>query len=256
MITGVRVSELEVASLPRTSDAIELRDLVVVRGGNTVLAGISLQVPADRVTGIIGPSGCGKSTMMRSIVGVQRVRSGAVLVLGEPAGSASLRSRVGYTTQAPSAYRELSVREDLDYFRRIAAAPPERVDEALARLGLEDLADRRCGQLSGGQLHRVSLAAALLGSPELLVLDEPTVGIDPVLRGRLWELFQELVEGGVTIIISSHVMDEAERCGHLVLLRDGAVLATGSPAELRERTGSATVGEAFLKLVAGEDSPR
>ncbi len=238
--------------MPAARNAVELSHLVIVRGGNTVLDHVSLEFPAGRVTGIIGPSGCGKSTMMRAIVGVQRVRSGRVTVLGEAAGSSSSRTRVGYTTQAPSAYRELSVREDLDYFRRIAGAPAGRVADVLGRLGLEDLGNRRCGQLSGGQLHRVSLAAALLGSPELLVLDEPTVGIDPVLRGRLWELFDELVAGGATIIISSHVMDEAERCGHLVLLRDGAILASGSPAELRERTRSRTVDDAFLKLVEGD----
>jgi ABC-2 type transport system ATP-binding protein len=151
-------------------------------------------------------------------------------------------------TQAPSVYGDLTVRENLLYFGRILRAPPERVDEALATVALDERADQIVRTLSGGERSRVSLATALLGHPDLLVLDEPTVGLDPVLRRDLWRTFHDLADGGATLLVSSHVMDEAERCDDLVLLRDGQVVATGSPDELRRRTGREDLEEAFLEL--------
>jgi ABC-2 type transport system ATP-binding protein len=180
---------------------------------------------------------------------VQRVAGGRVTVLGEPAGSPPLRSRVAYVTQAPSVYADLSVRENLRYFARILHAPAERVDSVIGQVFLEDVADRVVGRLSGGQGARVSLATALLGSPELLVLDEPTVGLDPVLRRDLWDTFHRLAESGATLLVSSHVMDEAERCDELVLLREGRVLAAGTPAVLRAQTGAERLDDVFLRLV-------
>jgi ABC-2 type transport system ATP-binding protein len=227
---------------------VAVRGLRVRRGGRLVLPGISLEVAAGRVTGLLGPSGSGKTTLMRAIVGVQIVEGGEVSVLGRPAGSPELRQRVGYVTQAPSVYGDLTVRENLGYFGRILGAPAERVDEALATVALAERADQVVRTLSGGERSRVSLASALIGRPDLLVLDEPTVGLDPVLRRDLWQMFHELADDGATLLVSSHVIDEAERCDDLVLLRDGHVVATGSPDDLRCRTGSDDLEEAFLVL--------
>jgi ABC-2 type transport system ATP-binding protein len=229
--------------------AVATEGLRVVRGGRVVLDDVSLDVRAGVVTGLLGPSGSGKTTLMRALVGVQRVAGGSVTVLGEPAGSPPLRSRVAYVTQAPSVYADLSVRENLRYFARILHAPAERVDSVIGQVFLEDVADRVVGRLSSGQRARVSLATALLGSPELLVLDEPTVGLDPVLRRDLWDTFHRLAESGGTLLVSSHVMDEAERCDELVLLREGRVLAAGTPAVLRAQTGAERLDDVFLRLV-------
>lgn len=230
------------------NSAIRIRELDVRRGGRDVLRRISLAIRGGVVTGLLGPSGSGKTTLMRAIVGVQVIAGGEVSVLGEVAGSPSLRSRVGYVTQAPSVYGDLTVRQNLRYFGAVLGAPTSRVDEAIATVGLGRHADELVRTLSGGERSRVSLASALVGRPDLLVLDEPTVGLDPVLRRDLWETFHELAEGGTTLLVSSHVMDEADRCDDLILLRDGRVVATGSPAELRERTGSHDLEAAFLAV--------
>jgi ABC-2 type transport system ATP-binding protein len=229
--------------------AVHVEALRVVRGGRVVLPELSCEVAAGRVTGLLGPSGSGKTTLLRSIVGVQHVTAGTVTVLGEPAGSKELRSRVGYMTQAPSVYRDLTVRENLRFFARVLGRESEAVTRAIADVSLETHADHVVSRLSGGEQARVSLAAALLGSPELLVLDEPTVGLDPVLRRDLWSLFHDLAERGVTLLVSSHVMDEADRCDALLLLREGRVLADGTPAELRTRTGATSLDDAFLALI-------
>ena len=234
---------------PRRPDAVVVEGLEVVRGGVPVLHGLSLRVRAGSVTGLVGPSGGGKSTLMRAIVGVQRVAGGSIEVLGTPAGTPALRRRVGYLTQAPSVYADLSVRENLAYFARIHGTPPGRIDELIAAVALQGFEGRVVSRLSGGQRARVSLATALLGEPELLVLDEPTVGLDPVLRRDLWDLFHRLAGGGTTLIVSSHVMDEAERCEELLLLREGALVASGSPDELRARTGEQGLDAVFLRLV-------
>jgi ABC-2 type transport system ATP-binding protein len=232
-------------------EAIEVRDLTVVRGGHTVLEGFDVTVAAGSVTGLLGPSGCGKSTLMRAIVGVQRVAGGRVTVLGEPAGSPQVRRRVGYVTQSPSVYGDLTVRENVAHVARLLDAPADQVDAVIGTVGLSGSAGRTVGSMSGGQRVRASLAAALLGDPALLVLDEPTVGLDPVLRRDLWRTFHDLADAGVTILVSSHVMDEAAECDDLILMRDGALVARATPAALRERTGSDDLGEAFLRLIEG-----
>jgi ABC-2 type transport system ATP-binding protein len=231
-----------------SSPVIEVRDLHVRRGTNLVLPGVSLDVAAGSVTGLLGPSGSGKSTLMRAIVGVQLVDGGTVTVLGEPAGSPGLRRRVGYVTQAPSVYTDLSVRENLRYFARVLGVGRDRVEDAIDVVDLGPQADQVVRTLSGGERSRVSLATALLGEPELLVLDEPTVGLDPVLRRDLWSTFHRLAGGGTTLLVSSHVMDEAERCDDLVLLRGGRVVATGAPRALLDRTGAVDLESAFLDL--------
>jgi ABC-2 type transport system ATP-binding protein len=229
--------------------AIEVSDLRVVRGGLVVLPGLSLRIPAGQVVGLLGPSGSGKSTLMRAIVGVQIVESGTVSVLGTEAGSAELRSRVGYLTQAPSVYSDLTVRDNVRYFARILGFGASAAEDAIERVDLNSHADVLVGRLSGGQESRVSLACALVGRPEVLVLDEPTVGLDPVLRRDLWNLFKRLAEGGVSLLVSSHVMDEAIRCDRLVLLREGDVLADCTLEELLALTGAPDAERAFLALI-------
>ena len=231
------------------SPAVSVHGLRVLRGGRSVLDDLTFDVQQGSVTGLLGPSGCGKSTLLRSIVGVQVVAGGTVEVLGHPAGSKELRRSVGYVTQAPSVYLDLTVRENLRYFVAVLGAPADDVDRVVEEVGLTSHVDVTTGRLSGGQEARVSLAAALLGTPELLVLDEPTVGLDPVLRRDLWDLFARLADGGTTLLVSSHVMDEATRCGRLLLMRDGRILADDTPDGLLERTGRADVEAAFLDLV-------
>jgi ABC-2 type transport system ATP-binding protein len=229
--------------------AIRIQDLRVVRGGTVVLPGLSAEVATGSVTGLLGPSGSGKTTLIRSIVGVQIVAGGSVEVLGRPAGSPALRVRVGYMTQAPSVYGDLTVRENLRFFARVLDHADAAVERALGDVSLEPHGDQVVNTLSGGERARVSLATALLGEPDLLVLDEPTVGLDPVLRRDLWALFHRLADRGTTLLVSSHVMDEADRCDELLLLREGRLLAQAAPAELRARTGEQDLDAAFLRLV-------
>lgn len=233
--------------------AIFAGGLTVRRGRRTVLDGIDLAVARGRVTGLLGPSGCGKSTLMRAVVGVQAKVSGELRVLGEPAGSALLRRRVAYATQAASVYDDLTVRQNLHYFARVLNAPRGDADRVIELVGLAQQAGSRVDALSGGQRNRVSLAAALLGEPELIVLDEPTVGLDPVLRSELWQLFHRLAEGGATLLVSSHVMDEALRCDRLLLMREGRIIADTTPAELLEETGTNDPETAFLEVIAAQD---
>ncbi len=229
--------------------AVEVTGLTVVRGSRTVLDDFDLEVSSGEVTGLLGPSGCGKSTLLRALVGVQKVAGGTVTILGEPAGSKGLRDRIGYVTQAPSVYDDLSVSENLRFFARVLDADPGAVDRAIAAVDLDSHRDAVVRNLSGGQRSRASLAAALLKTPDVLILDEPTVGLDPVLRRDLWDLFHRLAADGAVVIVSSHVMDEAERCDRLLLMREGRLLFQESPQTLKERTGIDDIEGAFLALV-------
>ena len=211
--------------------------------------GVSFTARAGEVTGLLGPSGCGKSSLMRAVVGVQVVAGGTVTVLGHPAGSPALRDRVGYVTQAPSVYDDLTVQENVRFFARVLGVDLAEADRVIDQVDLTSHAGQPVGQMSGGQRSRASLAVALLGSPELIVLDEPTVGLDPLLRRDLWALFHRLAAGGTAVIVSSHVMDEAERCDRLLLMRDGRLIADDTPSALLERTGARDVESAFLDLV-------
>lgn len=230
-------------------NSVETIHLRVLRGGRPVIQDLSCAVAQGTVTGLLGPSGSGKTTLLRAVVGVQQSVSGTVSVLGLPAGSAVLRTKVGYVTQGSSVYSDLTVWENLTYFAALISAPAVRVGEVLATVSLIERADALVGRLSGGERARVSLAAALLGSPSLLVLDEPTVGLDPVLRDELWSVFRRLAEQGVTLLVSSHVMDEADRCQRLLLLREGMLLADSTPSELRQRTNTENLDQAFLRLI-------
>ena len=231
--------------------AVRVDRLRIVRGGTVVLPELSCNIAPGSVTGLLGPSGSGKSTLIRAIVGVQRIAGGSVEVLGRPAGAKELRARVGYMTQAPSVYGDLSVRENLRFFARVLGIARDAVDRAIGEVDLQEEADRIVTRLSGGQRARVSLAAALLGRPDALILDEPTVGLDPVLRRDLWQLFHELAQRGTTLLVSSHVMDEADRCDSLLLIREGRLLAQSTPDELRAKTGAQELDDAFLRLIEG-----
>ena len=229
--------------------AVVVDQLTVVRGGTTALKGVSFALEPGTLTGLLGPSGAGKTTLMRAIVGVQIITAGTVTVLGRPAGVAALRDRVGYVTQDPSVYPDLSVRQNLRYFAKVLGAPSSDIDRVIEEVQLQPQAEQVVSTLSGGERSRVSLATALLGNPELLVLDEPTVGLDPVLRRELWDLFGRLAERGVTLLVSSHVMDEATRCHRLLLLRQAELLADGTLAQLQALTGQADPEQVFLHLI-------
>jgi ABC-2 type transport system ATP-binding protein len=240
------------AKLPEP--AISISHLRVIRGRNLVIPDLSLEVPRGALVGLLGPSGSGKSTLMRSIVGSQIVADGTITVLNHPAGTAPLRSRVGYVTQAPSVYMDLTARDNLRYFAALVSAPKCDVQRVLDTVGLADCADRPVNTLSGGQLTRVSLAVALVGQPELLIMDEPTVGLDPVLRRDLWKVFHELSRAGVTLVVSSHVMDEATRCDRLLIMRKGEILFDGTLAEMLKVTGAKDPDGAFLALADRADA--
>ena len=230
------------------NNAVEIRGLRVERGRQAVLDRLDLTIGGG-VTGLLGPSGCGKSTLMRCLVGVQQVAGGTVSIFGDEAGSRPLRDRVGYVTQAASVYDDLTVTENLRFFASVLGVDREEVDRVVAAVDLEERRGQVVGRLSGGQRSRVSLAAALLGEPDLLVLDEPTVGLDPVLREDLWALFHRLADAGTVVFVSSHVMDEAERCHRLLLMREGRIIADGSPTEIKQQAGAETVDAAFLAIV-------
>lgn len=236
------------------SDCVVVMNLDVVRGGTTILRDVSLTVPRGSIIGLLGPSGCGKTTLMRSIVGVQKIAGGSIEVLGLETGARELRGRIGYVTQQVSVYADLTVKQNIEYFATLYGVGRDAVVRAMATVGLSDYAARRVSQLSGGQASRASLACALVGDPEVLVLDEPTVGLDPVTRMELWDTFRALSGAGHTLIVSSHVMDEATRCDSLLLMREGEVLGQLSPEQLMRRTGAASPDEAFLLLIKSHEA--
>ncbi|MDR6637774.1 ABC transporter ATP-binding protein [Paenarthrobacter nitroguajacolicus] len=232
---------------------IEATELHISRGHTKILRGLDFTVDSGRITGLLGPSGSGKTTLMRAIVGVQRITRGAVTVMGSPAGSASLRHDVGYVTQGASVYGDLSVEANVRYFGAMHGATAADVTEAIDAVGLAPLARQKAADLSGGQFSRVSLACALVAHPKLLILDEPTVGLDPVLRAELWERFAAMAASGTTLLVSSHVMEEASHCSSLLLLREGLLLAQLTPAELAARGGSDDLERAFLTIIKAAD---
>lgn len=229
-------------------NAIKAKGLTVHKDKTNILHGLDMTIQAGTITGLIGPSGSGKTTLMRAIVGVQKY-GGELFVLGKPAGTASLRPKLGYVTQSPAVYDDLTVRQNIHYFARVAGIAPRDADAVLAQVQLEAQQGQLVRSLSGGQRARVSLAVALLGDPDLLILDEPTVGLDPILRNELWSQFSELARQGKTLLISSHVMDEAERCTDLVLIRDGNLLWNDSRQKLLETTKTGSVSDAFVAMI-------
>lgn len=223
--------------------------LRVIRGKRPALHDFSVRIAKGSITGLLGPSGCGKTTLIRCIVGTQIITKGTVTVLGQQAGSAELRHRIGYLPQDPTIYNDLRIVDNVRYFAALYGFDGQAADAAIDRVGLTDHRTALCGNLSGGQRTRVSLACALVCQPDLLVLDEPTVGLDPVLRADLWEQFAELARSGTTLLVSSHVMDEADHCGDLLLMRDGRLVAQTTPSQLREDTGCTSLEDAFLSII-------
>ena len=236
-------------SIAPAPPAIDIDDLRIDRGGRTVIDTIYLSIPAGIITGLLGPSGCGKTTLMRTIVGAQQITAGSVTIFGQAAGARSLRRRIGYVTQSPSVYPDLTTVENVRYFAAMYGVGSDRVREVIDAVGLTSKKSELAGDLSGGQKGRVSLACALVCDPDLLILDEPTVGLDPVLRAELWEQFAALADRGKTLLVSSHAMDEARQCTGLILMRDGAILAHATPDDIKRRTNSADLESAFLSLV-------
>jgi len=231
-------------------NAITAQKLIVQKGKTEILHGLDMTIQAGTITGLIGPSGSGKTTLMRAIVGVQ-VYKGELKVLDGPAGKASLRSRIGYVTQSPAVYDDLTVQQNIRYFARVAGVRVRDADAVITRVQLDGKQNQLVRSLSGGQRALVSLAVALLGNPDVLILDEPTVGLDPILRNELWKQFAELAKQGKTLLVSSHVMDEAERCDELVLIRDGNLLWNDSRQKLLEQTKTSSVGDAFVAMIGG-----
>jgi ABC-2 type transport system ATP-binding protein len=229
--------------------AVAIDRLQVIRGKVPAVQNFSVRIARGTITGLLGPSGSGKTTLIRCIVGTQIVTGGSVTVLGHPAGAPAVRQRVGYMPQDPTIYNDLRVIDNVRYFASLCGADKQAADETIDAVNLSDHRAARCANLSGGQRARVSLACALVGRPDLLVLDEPTIGLDPVLRVQLWEQFETLARRGTTLLVTSHVMDEADRCGDLLLMREGRLLAHTTPAQLRKETGCTSLEEAFLSII-------
>ena len=230
---------------------IKFQDVSVRRAKTEALSSVNFEVSNGQIVGLLGPSGAGKSTIMRSIVGVQNGVTGSVEVLGEKSGSVDLATRVAYSTQQSSVFDDLSVTQNLLYTAAILGLDKKRVPQVISTVKLEGYEKAKVRDLSGGQKSRVSLAMALIGDPELLVLDEPTVGLDPVLRAELWGLFRKLANQGKTLLVSSHVMDEAERCDQIIFVRDGKVIAFDTLANILKNTKTKSAEEAFLVLAGG-----
>lgn len=233
-------------------DGVNISELTIIRDGKTIIPNLHMEIGKGVIAGLLGPSGSGKTTILRSIVGVQEIHSGEIKVLGSTAGSKSLRTKIGYFTQSASIYSDLTCIENLRYFAKIIGDSEISVQQILELVDLTKNQKQLASSLSGGERARLALASALLGKPEILVLDEPTVGLDPVLRRDLWDLFHRLAEQGKTLLISSHVMDEADRCDFLFLIREGRILASGTPRDLKAQAHADDMESVFISLVEGK----
>ena len=235
--------------------AIRAEGLAKAFGRVRALDGLTLEVRRGEVLGLIGPNGAGKSTFIRTVAGLVAPDAGTIEVLGSPPGRA-IAAQIGYMTQSAALYDDLSVRENLAFFGTVygmdTRAAAARGDELLELLRLTEKVDRPVHELSGGQRQLANLACSMVHDPTLLLLDEPTVGIDPELRQHLWTRFTALRQGGTTILVTTHVMDEADRCDRIAFVADGRVLDVGTAAELRTRAGATSVEDAFLRLRGGE----
>jgi ABC-2 type transport system ATP-binding protein len=228
--------------------AVESRGLVKRFGTLTAVDGIDLSLGPGRIYGLLGPNGSGKTTLIRLLAGLATPTAGEAIVLGERMPSAAGLARIGYMTQSDGLYPELTVWENLRFFGALyGISDRASLDAALATVQLADRADAAVMDLSGGMRRRVSLACALVHRPPVMFLDEPTVGIDPVMRVQFWAHFRQLAADGTTILVSSHVMDEADRCDELILVRNGKVVDRGTGAEIRQRAGTENLEEAFLR---------
>lgn len=225
-------------------------------GKEDVLKNINLEVQPGEIFGLLGPSGAGKTTLVKMIAGILEPDQGEVFIGDQPMPSLQLMKSIGYMAQSDALYHELSARENLDFFASIYGLKKrerkEQIQKVMEMVDLADHLDKVVEQYSGGMKRRLSLAASLIHEPKLLILDEPTVGIDPVLRQSIWKAFRDFQKRGMTILVTTHVMDEAEKCDRIALLRDGYVMASGTPDELKQDTGTQSIEEAFL-VYGGED---
>jgi ABC-2 type transport system ATP-binding protein len=234
---------------PDSTPAIRAAGLVKTFGTIRAVDDVSFELAPGRIYGLLGPNGSGKTTLIRLLTGLARPTSGHAEVLGTVMPSRANLSHIGYMTQADGVYTALTAAENVRFFAAAYGVRGETaVRAALARVDLADRADTITATLSGGQRRRLSLACALVHDPPVLFLDEPTVGIDPLLRVQFWSHFRVLADGGATIVLSSHVMDEADRCDELLFVRSGKVTARGTGLELRSRAGTDDLEQAFLRL--------
>ncbi len=236
----------------RTRTAVDIHELEIIRSKTRILNSITATIHAGEILGLLGPSGCGKTTLMRAIIGAQRIHSGSIIVFGRRAGDRSLRSRIGYVSQDAAVYPDLSVLDNVTYFATLMGVGRAEAQAVIELVGLAKRSRQLVSSLSGGQRSRASIACALVADPELLVLDEPTVGLDPLTREALWDAFDDLARQGHTLIISSHVMDEAMRCDRLILMREGRILDILTPDELLKKTEKSSPDAAFLALVRAD----
>lgn len=247
---------MSIATPDSTASVIETDGLVRSFGGRTVLDGVSLRIKRGELFGLLGPSGSGKTTLIKLITGIDRADAGTVLLLGERMPKLSMMQRFGYMAQADALYGELTARENLQFFASLyglkGSRSNERIQAAMAVVDLLDHLNKPVSAYSGGMKRRLSLAIALLHEPELLVLDEPTVGIDPVLRQSIWKELLALRDKGTTIVLTTHVMDEADKCDRIGLIRDGRLTAVDTPEALKARSGTQSLEEAFIALGGGE----
>jgi ABC-2 type transport system ATP-binding protein len=219
-------------------------------GKKSVLTDITLDVNRAEIFGLLGPSGSGKTTLVKMIAGIDEPTAGEVDLLGVRMPKLGMLSRIGYMAQSDALYAELSAKENLEFFSALfglrGGKQQKRIQEVIELVNLTDSLKKPVGAYSGGMKRRLSLAIALLHEPDVLILDEPTVGIDPVLRKSIWSELQKLSANGTTILVTTHVMDEADKCDRLGMIRDGKLIAVGTPDELKHATGAATIEDAFL----------
>lgn len=229
---------------------VSIKDVTKHFGKHVVLKNIHLDILEGEIFGLLGPSGAGKTTLIKELSGLDTPTSGENIVLGQTMPKLEVINRIGYMAQSDALYEDLSAKENLQFFSSLYGLKgmklKERIQEVMKLVDLTEHVNKLVSDYSGGMKRRLSLAIALLHEPELLILDEPTVGIDPVLRKKIWDAFYQLNEQGTTIIVTTHVMDEAEKCDRLGLMRDGSLIAVGTPSELKQHTNSATIEEAFL----------
>jgi len=241
-----------------TGACIVLRKVNKFFGKKHVLKDIDLEVPYGQIFGMLGPSGCGKTTLVKIAAGILTATSGEAFVLGRAMPNLGLMSKIGYMAQSDALYSSLTAVENLRFFGAMygmkKAELAQRVEEVLALVGLSADLHKPVEAFSGGMKRRLSLAIAILHRPPVLVLDEPTVGIDPLLRRQIWEELNKLAAGGVTILVTTHVMDEAEKCHRLAMMREGRLIARGTARELKEQVGVSSLEEAFIHYGGRQDA--
>lgn len=232
------------------NSCVSIRGVSKNFGAAEVLKNINLEIQQGEIFGLLGPSGAGKTTLVKELAGLDVPSAGEIEVFQERMPALHLIEKLGYMAQSDALYMDLSARENLEFFSALYGLKKkerkQRIVEVMELVQLSDHLGKQVSNYSGGMKRRLSLAIALLHQPELLILDEPTVGIDPVLRKSVWEAFHQLKDEGKTLIVTTHVMDEAEKCDRLGLMREGRLIAVGTPEELKQETHSSSIEEAFL----------